>query len=135
MTYVPEGIRRTVIERAAQRCEYCRWHQDNTFFTHEIDHIYAEKHGGQTVETNLCLACADCNRHKSSDLCSLDPVTGAVVSLFHPRQEKWEDHFKMQQSGEIALVTATARATAHILNFNDAEFVAERARLLAVEIY
>jgi len=135
VTYIPEGMRRTVIERATHRCEYCRWHQNNTFFTHEIDHIYAEKHGGPTVETNLCLACADCNRFKGSDLCSLDPETGSIVSLFHPRTDQWADHFQMQANGEIQLLSATARATAHILLFNDVEFVAERARLLTLGIY
>jgi len=135
MTYIPEAVRRKVVERAAGRCEYCRWHQDNTFYTHEIDHIYAEKHGGQTVEVNLCFACFDCNRFKGSDLCSLDAVTGQIVSLFHPRRDQWDDHFQMQTKGRIMLLTPTARVTGQLLNFNDTEFVAERARLLAIGIY
>lgn len=84
MTYIPEALRRLVAVseadaqrlRAGGRCEYCRLHEDDTFFTPEVDHIYAEKHDGPTIEWNLCVACADCNRNKGSDICSLDPETG-----------------------------------------------------------
>jgi 5-methylcytosine-specific restriction endonuclease McrA len=34
---------------------------DGTF---EIDHVIASSHGGQTVSTNLCLACFSCNSFK-----------------------------------------------------------------------
>ena len=43
MTYIPEALRRLVAEQADGRCEYCRLHEDDAFFTHEVDHIYAEK--------------------------------------------------------------------------------------------
>jgi len=42
-------LRRVVIERAKGKCEYCLVHQDDTPFTHPIDHIIAIRHGGQTV--------------------------------------------------------------------------------------
>ncbi|MCC6802795.1 MAG: HNH endonuclease, partial [Anaerolineae bacterium] len=68
MTYVSAELRREVRERAHLRCEYCRLHEEDAFWTHQVDHIYAEKHGGETAEDNLCLSCADCNRYKGSDL-------------------------------------------------------------------
>jgi 5-methylcytosine-specific restriction endonuclease McrA len=43
-TYIPESLRREVIEREQDRCEYCRVHQHDRFFVHEIDHIYALFH-------------------------------------------------------------------------------------------
>src|SRR5579859_6656064 len=104
MTYVSEALRRQVNQRAAGRCEYC--YQDDSFFTHEVDHIYAEKHGGSTVETNLCCACANCNRNKGSDLCSLDPQTGDVIAMFHPRQDSWLEHFRLDTNGTIYPLTA-----------------------------
>jgi 5-methylcytosine-specific restriction endonuclease McrA len=93
-TYIPEAMRRAVIRRAQQRCEYCRVHQTDRLFTHEIDHIIAEKHGGETEESNLSLACSECNRYKSSDLCSLDTVTKTIVALLHPRTDTWRKHFR-----------------------------------------
>ena len=45
MKYIPEALRRLVRERANERCEYCLFHERYTVKRHEIDHIYAEKHG------------------------------------------------------------------------------------------
>lgn len=70
MTCIPAEIRRAVRERAKGCCEYCRIPEPYTFMTHEVDHIYAEKHGGETLEANLCLSCWICNRHKGTDLTS-----------------------------------------------------------------
>ncbi|MBZ0316602.1 MAG: HNH endonuclease [Anaerolineae bacterium] len=130
MTYISEELRRKVAERAEYRCEYCRLHVDNAYFSHEIDHIYAEKHGGKTIETNLCLACADCNRYKSSDLCSLDPLTDEIVALYHPRRQTWSDHFRLNDEGIIEPLSPRGRATGRILWFNDPETVEDRRRLI-----
>ena len=46
-----------VRERAAFRCEYCRLPQSAFPLPFQIDHVRAEKHGGETVESNLALAC------------------------------------------------------------------------------
>ncbi len=73
MTYVPVPLRRLVRDRARERCEYCLLPDAVGFYPHEIDHVVAEKHNGQTAAHNLCLSCWVCNRHKGSDLTSLDP--------------------------------------------------------------
>jgi hypothetical protein len=135
MTYISESLRKAVEIRAGSRCEYCRLHEQHSYFIHEIDHIYAEKHGGETHKTNLCLACAPCNRYKGSDLCSLDHETKQIVPLFHPRQDIWETHFELQLDGLIRPLTPTGRVTARILNFNRDEMVAERERLLQLGVY
>ncbi|MCA9910896.1 MAG: HNH endonuclease [Anaerolineae bacterium] len=135
MTYIPEALRQRVAERAEARCEYCHLHEDQAYFAHEIDHIYAEKHGGDKVEGNLCLACADCNRPKGSDLCSLDPQTGRVLALFHPRRDNWREHFRLINTGIIEPLTATGRVTESILHFNEIDLVANRTRLMALGGY
>jgi hypothetical protein len=131
MTYIPEVLRQQVAVRAQSRCEYCRLHENHSYYTHEIDHIYAEKHGGETADANLCLACAECNRHKGSNLCSLDPQTGEISRLFHPRQDLWQEHFRMIDTGVIEPLTAAGRVTERVLRFNRVDLVADRARLLA----
>jgi hypothetical protein len=135
MTYIPEALRRRIARQANGRCEYCRLHEDHAYFTHEIDHIYAEKHGGDTVEVNLCLACADCNRHKGSDLCSLDPQTGNVTALFHPRRDQWSEHFRLMNTGIIEPLTAAGRVTERVLRFNRVDLIADRARLIVLGGY
>lgn len=103
-------MRRAVREQARERCEYCLIHNDDAYMPHEIDHIIAQKHGGETSLENLCLNCADCNRHKGSDLASLDPQTGEPVLLFHPRRDCWEDHFQLDGI-RIEGLTPAGRAT------------------------
>lgn len=135
MTHIPAALRQVVRERGKQRCEYCLLHEDNAYFSHEIDHIYAEKHGGETTQINLCLACADCNRYEDSDLCSIDPQSGEVVSLFHPRKEQWQQHFRLIDTGIIASLTATGRVTERILRFNRLDLVDDRQRLIKIGRY
>jgi hypothetical protein len=93
----------------------------------------AEKHGGTTTEDNLALACAACNLHKGSDIGSIDPATGELVPLFHPRRDRWSDAFQLVDARMVAL-TAVARATVRLLQLNRADRVAERAILMAADL-
>ena len=134
MTYIPEKLRHQVRELAQRQCEYCLLDERCAAKPHEPDHICPEKHGEDTVIDNLCLSCFDCNRHKGSDLCSLDLDTGAIVPLFHPRQNRWNDHFRLIGT-LIEPLTPTARATVRLLKINSEERVEEREALLRVGKY
>jgi len=85
MPEVETGVREFVRLRAAGFCEYCHISERFTLAEHEIDHVIAVKHGGQTVVGNLALCCTLCNRFKGSDIASIDPETGQIAPLFHPR--------------------------------------------------
>lgn len=110
-------LRQLVRRRAGLRCEYCLIAEDDAFFAHEADHIIAEKHGGATAAENLALACFDCNRFKGSDIASLDPEDGNLVALYHPRTDRWEEHFRIE-GGAIHPLTAVGRATERLLKLN-----------------
>ena len=99
-TYVPTALRRLVRERAGVKCEYCGLPESVAFATHEVEHFVAEKHRGETVAENLALSCSFCNKHKGSDLTSIDPESGETVRLIHPRQDEWAEHFKLDDSGK-----------------------------------
>jgi 5-methylcytosine-specific restriction endonuclease McrA len=62
--YVPAALWRLVRARAGERCEYCLIPETLTLAEHWVDHILAEKHGGQTAEENLALSCMACNQRK-----------------------------------------------------------------------
>lgn len=109
-------------------------HQDDTPFTHLIDHIVAVRHGGRSSEHNLALAWLDCNRHKGADLSALDPLTGAAVPLFHPRHHAWSAHFALEGARVIGL-TPTGRATVALLRINDPVRLIEREMLTVVGRY
>lgn len=128
---IPRDLRRQVSARAEGRCEYCRLSEDDSPYTHHIDHVIALKHGGPTATQNLALACIDCNRYKGSDVSGFDPETGALVPLFHPRQQRWDAHF-LEEGPFILGQTETGRATVVLLRLNDPHRVELRQALAAV---
>src|SRR5262245_7210972 len=128
-THIPAALRRLVRDRAEVRCEYCLLPELVAFVPHWIDHIVAEKHGGRTEADNLANACVLCNQHKGSDLSSIDPTTGEIVVLFHPRRDRWTDHFSLVGS-RIEPLTSTGRVTVRLLQLNHPDRVEEREQLL-----
>jgi 5-methylcytosine-specific restriction endonuclease McrA len=45
--HIPPALRQAVFQRAEGRCEYCLYPQEASFLAFEVEHIIAEKHGGQ----------------------------------------------------------------------------------------
>lgn len=133
LTYVPSKLRRLIRQRAHGRCEYCLIPEAAVFALHEVDHIVAEKHGGETEADNLALSCVFCNKHKGSDLTSIDPVTGEIVPLFHPRRDRWTEHFCIVE-GRIEPRSSTGRVTVRLLQFNHPDRIEERELLVAAEM-
>ena len=131
---IPAALRRLVTERAGGRCEYCLIHQDDTPFTHHVDHLTPLKHGGQTIESNLALACLECNRYKGSDLTAIDPADGAVVLLFNPRTQVWIEHFRLE-GARIVGQTPAGRATVVLLRLNDPARLIRRQALIEAGHY
>jgi ABC-type molybdenum transport system ATPase subunit/photorepair protein PhrA len=50
-TYIPASLRRLVVERARNCCEYCLIPQEIVLAKHQVDHVIAEKHGGAASPT------------------------------------------------------------------------------------
>jgi 5-methylcytosine-specific restriction endonuclease McrA len=115
------ATRALVRQRADNRCEYCQIHQDDSpLAALHIEHIRPLKHGGSDDESNLCLACIDCNLHKGSNLTGVDPNTELVTLLFHPRTQRWNEHFQWDGIHLVGL-TDVGRATIRVLCMNSDE--------------
>ena len=130
-TRPPAELRRRVIERARNACEYCLLPQDIAASLHQVDHVISEKHGGLTSLDNLALSCTTCNRRKGTDIGSLDPQTGILAPLFNPRTQTWLDHFAFEGFRIIGL-TPEGRATVELLALNSPERVMERREMSRV---
>ncbi|MGO9257622.1 MAG: HNH endonuclease [Bryobacteraceae bacterium] len=103
-------------------------------FPHQVDRVVSRKHGGSSLAGNLAYACVLCNRHKGSDVASIDLSTGEIVRLFHPRRDRWTDRFR--PDGEfIEARTEVGVATARLLRLNAAERIAERRLLRSLGSY
>jgi hypothetical protein len=105
-------------------------HQDGSIYSHEIDHIVALKHGGQTKADNLALACLLFNRYKGSDLTTFDPLSNVMVPLFNPRRHTWTEHFALDGAHIVGL-TPMGRATVLLLKLNTSSRLLHRHVLIA----
>lgn len=122
-------LRDQVWQRAASRCEYCQMPQAYTDAGHEVDHVIAEKHRGSTTLENLALACFPCNNHKGPNIAGIDPDSGQVTRLFHPRQDVWIEHFAW--SGPVLVgLTPIGRATVEVLEINIRHRLVHRQALI-----
>ncbi|HEY3391783.1 MAG TPA: HNH endonuclease signature motif containing protein [Lacipirellulaceae bacterium] len=113
-----QALRSLVRRRAGDICEYCRLPQAlSRYVCFHTEHIVAQQHGGPSEADNLALACGYCNHHKGPNIAGLDPETGLLVPLFHPRRDQWADNFSWD---DVYIVgeTAVGRTTVALLKMN-----------------
>lgn len=76
--------------------------------------------GGSDQLDNLALACRRCNERHYNFTVGIDPETQAIIPLFNPRQQKWNEHFIWTADGTRILgTTPIGRAICNRLDFND----------------
>jgi hypothetical protein len=92
-------------------------HQSLQGATFHIEHITPQSVGGTDDESNLAVACPSCNLAKSNRTSAVDPDTSQPAALFHPRTDRWADHFRWDGHSVVGL-TPTGRATADALGMN-----------------
>ena len=92
-------------------------HQSLQGATFHVEHVTPSSKGGPTTLENLAWCCPSCNLHKADRTEGIDPDTAAVVPLFHPRRDRWGEHFNWDGT-ELVGHTPTARATIAALDLN-----------------
>lgn len=114
--------------RAGYRCEYCHAPEVLFNFPFEVEHIRPVSRGGTDTQNNQALACRSCNLRKATHVGGVDPESEAMVRLFIPRYDRWEEHFQADpESGVIKGLTAIGRATIARLEMNsEAQMLARR---------
>lgn len=117
MRNIPARLRRLVLRRSGDACEYCHLSQAGQEATFHIDHVTPVAVGGQTVADNLALACVSCSLRKGARQTAVDLNTKREVPLFNPRRDAWSEHFQWQ-GVHLAALTATGRATIKALALN-----------------
>ena len=122
--------------RAGHRCEYCRAPEAVFNLPLEVEHIVPVSRGGDNTAENWALACRACNLYKATHVSGSDPEGGAVVRLFHPREDQWESHFRVAaEGGEIEGLTPIGRATVARLGMNRAAQVAARQQWMRLSLF
>lgn len=125
--------RALIAERAKHRCEYCQILKAYSPSPFDIEHIKALSLGGLSILKNLAYSCHSCNLCKSNKIAAIDPLDKVVVPLYHPRTEKWSDHFEWnEEEVEVIGLTAIGRATIHSLRLNRIELINLRTLLKSI---
>ncbi len=111
--------KKAVAERANGCCEYCRSQVRFAIQPFSIEHIIPRSAGGQTVLDNLALSCQGCNNHKYNKTEGRDPVSDDTVPLYHPRKQRWSNHFAWNDDFTLIIgFTPTGRSTVEALQLN-----------------
>ncbi|MBI5714537.1 MAG: HNH endonuclease [Chloroflexi bacterium] len=126
---MPEGrvstqLKKEVVERAKDCCEYCRSQASFATQSFSVEHILPKSKRGKDQLDNLALACQGCNNHKYNKTEGRDPITDDTVSLYHPRNQPWQDHFTWNDDFTLIIgLTSIGRATIETLQLNRAELI------------
>lgn len=130
------STRALVIRRARNICEYCKCLEDYSSGLFAVEHIHPKARGGGDETDNLAWACSPCNAAKYDFTQALDPQSGEVVALFHPRRNRWREHFCW--STDLLLIEATSstgRATLTRLDLNRRQNINLRRVLLHFRLH
>jgi len=130
------ALRQLVTAQAYGRCEYCQSPEAYATERFSVEHIQPRLLHGPTVTENLALACQGCNGHKAAKTTAVDPETGAMAPLFHPRQHAWREHFMWSEDGQcIVGLTPTGRATVLLLRLNRPQLMNLRYALMVIGVH
>lgn len=122
--------------KAKHHCEYCHAPEIIFNFAFEIEHIIPISLNGSDIKSNLALSCRSCNLYKSSHVTGITPKEKNEVSLFHPRKDKWAQHFTVNiEDGRIIGLTETGKATIVRLCMNREAQIVARKQWMLLEIF
>ena len=132
-SHLPASIRQTLAERARGLCEYCQCPEAYCPDSFTVEHIVPRQQGGTDDLDNLAWACFGCNGRKHTKMQGFDPQTQQSVALFHPRQQKWYEHFAWSEDLQVLEGRSPCgRATIAMLGLNRPSVVNLRRVLVMV---
>lgn len=131
--YISSQLKQQVTERAKHLCEYCKCPRTYSPGPFDVEHIIPLSRNGKTEIANLAYSCSGCNGSKYNKIEGIDPVSEQQVSLFHPRKDKWINHFIWSNDGLLIIgITRIGRATINLLKLNRIELTNIRRLLQLV---
>ena len=94
MSDIPARLRRVVVLRAGDRCEYCRLAQKGQEATFHIDHILPKVAGGRTAAANLAPLASPVHCARRHDAPPSNPIP----------TEEWPCFIHVASGGETTFV-------------------------------
>lgn len=99
-----------------------------------MDHVVSRKQRGPTTAANLALACLHCNVTKGTDPGAMIGRPRRLARLFHPRQDRWSEHFRLT-AARIVPLTDIGKATVQLLSLNTGDRLTLRRALIKAGRY
>jgi hypothetical protein len=125
-----------VAQRAGHRCEYCQAPEALFNLPFEVEHVIPAVRQGTDDASNWALSCRSCNLHKSDHVDGIDPETREFARLFHPRQDRWTDHFRVDAgTGAIVGLSPSGRTTVASLRMNAPTQLAARRLWMRLKLF
>jgi hypothetical protein len=122
--------------RAGHRCEYCRAPEAVFNIAFEVEHVLPVARSGGDGGGNLALSCRSCNLRKGAHVTGVDPLGREAVPLFHPREDDWAAHFRVDEAGaQVEGLTAVGRATVARLGMNSEAQRAARRQWMRLGLF
>jgi hypothetical protein len=117
-------------------CEYCLSQEQFSPDTFSVEHVIPWDKGGSNIAKNLALACQGCNNRKFVATQAIDPVSGELASLYHPRRDHWSRHFAWNEDYTLVVgLTPTGRASVVKLALNRPALVNLRRILVKLQLH
>lgn len=119
--------------RARGICEYCQMPEDFETDTFEMEHIIPLVRNGTNDLDNIAFSCSGCNNRKGISIEGIDSQTSLVAPLFHPRLQRWEEHFTWSVNNLMLIgISPTGRTTIEMLQLNRTGCINLRRALIAI---
>jgi hypothetical protein len=122
------ATRELVRRRADNDCEYCLLCQEHSAVPHQSSISSQRSMAGPTTRPTWRLRVTVTISARAPTFRGIDPLTGELVALFHPRRDRRADHFTIRVP-RIEGVTPCGRATVRVLAMNDVRRLELRSEL------
>lgn len=133
---LPSELKLRIAALAGFCCECCLSPVAYSPDSFSVEHIWRRAKDGTDEPADLAFSCQGCNNRKYTATASADPITGEMVPLFHPRRDRWQDHFAWNNEYHILLGTSpTGRATIARLDLNRPGVVGLRRALRLAGVF
>jgi len=121
---ISDEVKQAIRARANYICEYCHSPERLSANRFTVDHVIPKSLGGSDALDNLALACRRCNERRYNFVAGIDPETQAIVPIFNPRKQNWNEHFVWLNRGVVIEgTTPIGRATCLRLDLNDTRYI------------
>ena len=78
--------------------------------------------------------CVFCNRNKGPNIAGFDNRTHEITRLYHPRRDRWAEHFRWRGPQLIGL-NPVGRVTIRVLGINHPDALRLRRELIAEGVF